>query len=253
MHRVQLIGLRSPKEIRPGDDLIAWIEHMLSDVAITATDGDILVIAQKVVSKSEGRFVRLDSVTPSPKARDLARLTDKDPALVELILSESLEVVRATPKVLIVRHKTGVVLANSGIDRSNVPQVGESETVLLWPKDPDASAKRLHIAATQTFGAQVAVVINDSLGRAWRRGTVGTAIGAAGLPCLADLRGKEDRHGFALQSTEVGIADEVAAAASMVMGQASEGVAVVLVRGVNGEGRGQASDLIRSQREDLFP
>ena len=226
---------------------------MLSDVAITATDGDILVIAQKVVSKSEGRFVRLDSVTPSPKARDLARLTDKDPALVELILSESLEVVRATPKVLIVRHKTGVVLANSGIDRSNVPQVGESETVLLWPKDPDASAKRLHIAATQTFGAQVAVVINDSLGRAWRRGTVGTAIGAAGLPCLADLRGKEDRHGFALQSTEVGIADEVAAAASMVMGQASEGVAVVLVRGVNGEGRGQASDLIRSQREDLFP
>lgn len=252
MHRVQLFGLKSHREILAGDDLIAWISEMLAEAVLTPIDGDILVLAQKVVSKSEGRFARLDSVTPSPRAQELARLTDKDPCLVELILSESTAVVRATPKVLIVRHKTGVVLANAGIDRSNVPQVGESETVLLWPKNPDISAKKLHVSATKVFGAQVAVVINDSLGRAWRRGTVGTAIGSAGLTSLADLRGEEDRHGFQLQSTEVGMADEVAAAASMVMGQASEGVAVVLVRGVNAKGRGQASDLIRSLSEDLF-
>lgn len=252
MHRVQLFGLKSHREILAGDDLIEWISHMLAEAEITPADGDILVLAQKVVSKSEGRFARLDSVIPSPKARELARLTDKDPGLVELILSESTAVVRATPKVLIVRHRTGVVLANAGIDRSNVPQVGESETVLLWPKSPDTSAKKLHLSATKAFGAHVAVVINDSLGRAWRRGTIGTAIGSAGLTCLADLRGQEDRHGFALQSTEVGMADEVAAAASMVMGQASEGVAVVLVRGVNAEGRGQATDLVRGLREDLF-
>ncbi|WBY00536.1 coenzyme F420-0:L-glutamate ligase [Ramlibacter tataouinensis] len=253
MRHVQLFGLASPREIRPGDDLVRWASELAVAEGVRPGPGDVLVFAQKVVSKSEGRIVRLAGIEPSAEALDLARLTGKDARVVELILSESTAVVRATPYVLIVRHRTGVVLANAGIDRSNVLQEGEGESVLLWPLDPDASAMRLHRQACEHFGAHVPVVVNDSLGRAWRRGTVGTVIGAAGLACLHDLRGCEDRHGFRLQTTEVGAADEIAAAASMVMGQASEGIAVVLVRGAAVTGQGCAADLIRPQREDLFP
>lgn len=251
---MQLFGLASPREIRAGDDLLAWVHGMCLEAGITPQAGDALVFAQKVVSKSEGRVVRLDTVLPSAEAMALAPKTGKDPRVVELILRESTAVVRATAFVLIVRHRTGVVLANAGIDRSNVPQEGQGESVLLWPQDPDASALRLHQAASARYGFHLPVVIADSLGRAWRRGTVGTAIGAAGLPCLLDLRGHQDRHGFRLQTTEVGAADELAAAASMVMGQASEGTAVVLVRGLGfGARDGRAADLVRSAREDLFP
>lgn len=253
LRQVQLFGLACTHEIRPGDNLIVWAAELAAQAGLTLQPGDALVFAQKVVSKSEGRIVRLDTVQASERAHELARLTGKDARLVELILSESTAVVRATPHVLIVRHRTGVVLANAGIDRSNVLQDAPGESVLLWPLDPDGSARRLHLQACQAFGVHVPVVINDSLGRAWRRGTIGTAIGAAGLVCLNDLRGREDRHGFRLQTTEVGAADELAAAASMVMGQAGEGIAVVLVRGLSLQGAGAASDLIRSQREDLFP
>jgi coenzyme F420-0:L-glutamate ligase/coenzyme F420-1:gamma-L-glutamate ligase len=254
MREVQLLGLSSAREIRAGDDLIRWVQGMCVEAAVTPRAGDALVLAQKVVSKSEGRIVRLDTVSPSGEARQLAKTTGKDPRIVELILGESIAVVRATPFVLIVRHRTGVVLANAGIDRSNVKQEGEGESVLLWPQDPDASALRLHRAASVTFGVRLPVIINDSLGRAWRRGTIGTAIGAAGLPCLLDMRGEQDRHGFKLQTTEVGAADEIAAAASIVMGQAAEGIAAVLVRGiVPASCEGRAADLIRSEREDLFP
>ncbi len=254
MRNVQLFGLASPREIRAGDDLVGWVHGMCLEAGVTPQAGDALVFAQKVVSKSEGRIVRLAGVVPSTQAQELAKTTGKDPAVVELILQESSAVVRATPFVLIVRHRTGVVLANAGIDRSNVQQEGEGESVLLWPEDPDASALRLHRDASARFGVHLPVIINDSLGRAWRRGTIGTAIGAAGLPCLLDLRGHEDRHGFKLQTTEVGAADEIASAASVVMGQASEGIAVVLVRGMGFEAReGRAADLIRSAREDLFP
>lgn len=254
MRSVQLIGLSSPREIRAGDDLVHWVQAMCRQDNITPQAGDALVFAQKVVSKSEGRIVRLDTVEVSPAAARLAGISGKDPRVAELILQESTAVVRATPYVVIVRHRLGVVLANAGIDRSNVAQEGEGESVLLWPLDPDASALRLHKAASALFGVHLPVVINDSLGRAWRRGTVGTAIGAAGLPGVLDLRGHEDRHGFKLQTTEVGAADEVAAAASMVMGQASEGIAVVLVRGLGFiRDHGTAADLIRPAKEDLFP
>ena len=254
MRNVQLFGLASPREIRAGDDLVVWLHSMCLEVGLTPQAGDALVFAQKVVSKSEGRIVRLASVIPSAQALELAKTTGKDPAVIELILQESTAVLRATPFVLIVRHRTGVVLANAGIDRSNVYQEGEGESVLLWPQDPDTSALRLYQAASAQFGVQLPVIINDSLGRAWRRGTIGTAIGAAGLPCLLDLRGREDRHGFKLQTTEVGAADEIAAAASVLMGQASEGIAVVLVRGIGFEAsEGRAADLIRSTQEDLFP
>ncbi|WP_332815993.1 coenzyme F420-0:L-glutamate ligase [Ramlibacter sp.] len=254
MRHLQLFGLASPREIRAGDDLVGWVAQMCGEESLRVQAGDILVFAQKVVSKSEGRTVDLDTVTPSGRALELAQQTGKDARVVELILSESTQVVRATPQVLIVRHRTGVVLANAGIDRSNVQQQGTGESVLLWPQDPDASAERLHRAASQHFSVHLPVLINDSLGRAWRRGTIGTAIGAAGMPCLLDLRGREDRHGFRLITTEVGGADEIAAAASLVMGQAGEGIAAVLVRGVNLPARGgTAADLIRSKREDLFP
>jgi coenzyme F420-0:L-glutamate ligase/coenzyme F420-1:gamma-L-glutamate ligase len=251
---VKLLGLSSPREISAGDDLVHWVQAMCRKEGISPQAGDALVFAQKVVSKSEGRIVRLDTVRVSPAADKLAKISGKDPRIAELILQESAAVIRATPYVVIVRHRLGVVLANAGIDRSNVVQEGDGESVLLWPVDPDASALRLHTEASALFGVHLPVVINDSLGRAWRRGTVGTAIGAAGLLGVLDLRGHEDRHGFKLQTTEVGAADEVAAAASMVMGQASEGIAVVLVRGLPfNQDRGTAADLIRPEKEDLFP
>jgi len=255
MRRLEVFGLASSREIRAGDDLVEWVAQMCNEEGLDPQAGDILVFAQKVVSKSEGRVAHLDGVKPSARALELAQQVGKDPRLVELILSESTHVVRATPQVLIVRHRTGVVLANAGIDRSNVQQLGKGESVLLWPKDPDSSANRLHREASQRFGAHVPVLINDSLGRAWRRGTIGTAIGAAGMPCVLDLRGRIDRHGFRLVTTEVGAADEVAGAASLVMGQAAEGIAVVLVRGADLPVRngGAAVDLIRSKSEDLFP
>ena len=254
VRRLEIFGLASSREIRPGDDLVEWVAQMCKDERLDPRAGDVLIFAQKVVSKSEGRVVHLDGVRPSARALELAQQTGKDPRLVELILSESSDVVRAVRQVLIVRHWTGVVLANAGIDRSNVQQQGEGESVLLWPKDPDASAMRLHREASQRFGVHVPVLINDSLGRAWRRGTLGTAIGAAGMPCVLDLRGHEDRHGFRLVSTEVGAADEIAAAASLVMGQAAEGIAVVLVRGASlPMSHGAAADLVRSRSEDLFP
>jgi coenzyme F420-0:L-glutamate ligase / coenzyme F420-1:gamma-L-glutamate ligase len=252
VRELRLFGLHSEREIASGDDLIAWVAEMCAG-HITPESGDVLVIAQKVVSKSEGRIVHLDSVQPSAKAVELSRLTGKDARLVELILSESSEVVRATLSVLIVRHRIGVVLANAGIDRSNVKQNGLGESVLLWPWDPDASALQLHHAASARFGFRVPVVINDSLGRAWRKGTVGTAIGAAGLECLHDLRGQTDRHGFRLVSTEVGAADELAAAASLLMGQSDEGIAVVLARGCHSrQSDFGAARLIRPLAEDLF-
>jgi len=253
MRHVQLFGLSSEREICPGDDLVDWVAQICDVQRICPQAGDILVFAQKVISKSEGRIVDLTRVRPSARALEISEQTGKDARVVELILGESSRVVRATPKALIVRHLTGVVLANAGIDRSNVQQTGSQQSVLLWPRNPDASAQRLHTDASQRFGVEIPVVINDSLGRAWRRGTVGVAIGAAGMACLVDLRGRVDRHGYRLVSAQVGAADEVAAAASLVMGQAAESIAAVLVRGVEPRvSRGAAADLIRPTEEDLF-
>lgn len=237
--------------IAPGDDLGRVILDALG--AEVLRDGDIIVLAQKIVSKAEGRAVPLSGVRPSFAAQDLATRCDKDARLVELILSETDRVMRVRRGVLIVRHRLGFVLANAGIDQSNVDQ-GEEPVALLLPLDPDGSAAAIRGALVQASGADVAVVIIDSFGRAWRNGTCGVAIGCAGMAGLLDLRGTPDLYGRELATSELGLADEVAAAASLAMGQAAEGSPIVLLRGVAyGRREGKAAELIRAPEMDLFP
>lgn len=235
------------------DDLAAAIGDVLVAGRQELIEGDVVVVAQKVVSKAEGRFAPLAHVTPSAAATDLARKTHKDPAVVELVLAESSEIMRATPGVVIARHRLGHVAANAGIDASNVGPEADN-TVLLWPLDPDDSARRLRQALEARFGVRLAVVVSDSLGRAWRMGTVGTAIGVSGLAPLLDRRGENDLFGRELQATIIGVADEVAAAASMVIGEASEGIPVAIVRGVTYTRSEEAavSDMFRPLDQDLF-
>lgn len=237
-----------------GDDLARLVLDGVAAAGDRLRDGDVLVLAQKIVSKSEGRLVRLDSVTASARAEELGRQSDKDPRLVELILSEAQEVLRVRPGVIVVQHRLGFVLANAGIDRSNVePEPDDAERVLLLPRDPDGSAARLRASLREAARVDVGVIVNDSLGRAWRNGTVGTALGVAGLPGLADLRGHPDLFERALQTTEVGIGDEIAAAASLLMGQANEGRPIVLVRGLGfGRADGTGQELIRRRELDMF-
>lgn len=230
--------------IEPGEDLAALI------APFGLQDHDVVVLAQKIVSKSEGRLFRLSDVIPSEKAVELGQKVDKDPRLVELILRESVEVVRAVRGVLIVQHRLGFVMANAGVDASNVD---DPEQVLLLPADPDGSARRLRARLKEVAGVDVGVIINDSWGRAWRMGTVGAAIGAAGLPGLIDMRGQPDMNGRILRVTEIGHADEIAAAASLLMGQAAEGQPVVIVRGLGPPARdGNAAELVRPKNMDLF-
>jgi coenzyme F420-0:L-glutamate ligase / coenzyme F420-1:gamma-L-glutamate ligase len=249
-----LVALEGVGPVSRGDDLGRRILAAADDVGLALRDGDVVAVAQKIVSKSENRFAVLDDVVPSERARELAQTCRKDPRVVELVLTESRAVLRAAPNVLLVEDRRGLVLANAGIDRSNVePDAGGRERVLLLPVDPDASAARLRARIRELAGVDVGVLVNDSVGRAWRLGTVGTAIGASGIPGLLDLRGTPDLHGRALQITEVGFADELAAAASAVMGQAGEGRPVVLIRGVTVTRReGSARELQRPRDQDLF-
>jgi coenzyme F420-0:L-glutamate ligase / coenzyme F420-1:gamma-L-glutamate ligase len=236
--------------VQAGDDLCRLILASLEQASLCLEEGDVVVLAQKIVSKAEGRQIALATVSPGPQAAELAERTGKDARLVELILSEAEEVVRVAAQLVIVRHRLGLVLANAGIDQSNVAD-GE---VLLLPENPDASAARLREALLRATGKAVAVLVIDSLGRAWRVGTVGTAIGVAGIPAVLDLRGRCDLNGRKLQSSDLGLADEIAAAASLIMGQADEGTPVVLIRGLrwSGEAAG-ASSLVRPRHMDLFP
>ena len=240
--------------MQAGDDLARLVLEGLAACGESLRDHDVLVLAQKIVSKAEGRSVRLADVVPSARARELAPQCDKDPRLVELILSEAAEVLRVRPGVIVVVHRLGFVLANAGIDRSNVaPDAAEAERVLLLPRDPDGSARALREQLRMRTGADVAVIVNDSLGRAWRNGTLGTALGASGLTALADLRGQPDMFQRALQTTEVGVGDEIAAAASLLMGQADEGRPIVLVRGLTFDRRtGTGAELIRRRELDMF-
>ena len=249
--RLSIIALPDFPAIAPEDDLARAIVDSCDRAQWTLADGDIVVLAQKIVSKSEGRGVRLADVVPSIAAIDLAVTVEKDARLVELILSESREVLRARPGVMIVEHRLGLILANAGIDASNVDH-GDGEVALLLPVDPDASARRLQRDLSALTGANLAVLIIDSIGRAWRLGTVGTAIGAGGLPTLVDLRGRPDMFGRPLQTSELGFADEVAAAASLAMGQANEGTPVVIVRGLLHAGDAPATALLRDRSMDLF-
>jgi coenzyme F420-0:L-glutamate ligase/coenzyme F420-1:gamma-L-glutamate ligase len=236
--------------IAAGDDLTAIALAGLQESDERLREGDVLVFAQKIVSKAEGRVVDLASVVPSIRALELANETDKDARLAELILRESSEVLRHRPGLLIVVHRLGFILANAGIDRSNV---GGGDHVLLLPVDPDASAARIREDLRAKTGLDVAVMIIDSIGRPWRMGTIGTAIGVSGIPALLDLRGRPDLHGRLLESTEIGLADELAAAASLAMGQADEGTPIVLARGVPYARReGSARELLRPKDMDLF-
>jgi len=250
---VTLSAIAGVPLVRPRDDLAGLLISACERSTLIPADGDILVVAQKVVSKAQGRYVDLAGVVPSARAQQLAAEVNKDPRLVEVILRESRRVVRHRPGVLIVEHRLGFVLANAGVDRSNVdPQAG-IEPVLLLPNDPDGSAATLLERFAAHFKKTLAVVITDSFGRAWRRGTVGVALGAAGLPAVMDLRGRPDLFGHALRVTQTGFADEIAAAASLLMGQADEGMPAVLVRGLAWTGAASsAAALIRPPDEDLF-
>jgi coenzyme F420-0:L-glutamate ligase/coenzyme F420-1:gamma-L-glutamate ligase len=251
--RIELIGVPDLPQVQPGDDLAALIAAALDRGEVRPVAGDILVIAQKIVSKAEDRFVDLATVRPSDRARTIAAKTGKDARLVEVILGETRRIVRQRLGVLITEHRLGYVMANAGVDQSNVGPPDGRARVLLLPRDPDGSADLLRGRLSERYGCELAVIINDSFGRAWRRGTAGIALGAAGLPACVDLRGRADLFGRALQASIVGFADEIAAAASLVMGQAAEGVPVVLVRGlVWTEKPSAARSLIRPEEEDLF-
>ena len=253
VRQLTLQALSGMPMVQAGDDLCALIREALARDALTLEDGDVLVLAQKIVSKSEGRTVRLSQVEPSERARVLADAVGKDPRLVELVLQESNEVVRHRRDVLVVEHRSGFVMANAGIDMSNVLQDDEDPSALLLPQDADSSCAALREALRAALDVDVGIVINDSHGRAWRNGTVGVAIGVAGLPGVQDLRGSPDLFGRKLLITEVGLADEIAAAASLLMGQAAEGAPVVRVRGFAWPRRpGRAAELVRPRQMDMF-
>ena len=250
-----LMALQGIPVVQPGDDLTKLTVTGLSDSGIALTHGDVLVFAQKIVSKAEDRFVNLDKIIPSSEAKKLADETGKDARLVEVILQESVRLVRTRENLIIVEHRLGFVCANAGVDHSNVASPGgqPGEWVLLLPINPDESAQRLRKEIQDSTGANIAVLIIDSHGRAWRLGTVGITIGIAGFPALLDMRGKPDLYGDTLMVTQVGLADEVAAGASALMGQADEGRPIVHVRGLPYELReGSLRELIRPKNEDLF-
>jgi coenzyme F420-0:L-glutamate ligase/coenzyme F420-1:gamma-L-glutamate ligase len=253
VRRMMLTALEGIPSVMPGDDLVALVVEACKRSDLALEDGDVIVLAQKIVSKTEGRSVDLRDVVPSPKARELAEVAQKDPRVVELILRESISVLRCRLGVIIVEHRSGLVMANAGIDASNVDGAAGDERVLLLPEDPDRTASALRDTFKSCLGRDIGVVINDSFGRAWRNGTVGIAIGVAGPPGLWDMRGLPDRNGRVLRATEVGIADELAAAASLLMGQGSEGLPAVHVRGFPLAFRpGSVKELIRARDIDLF-
>jgi coenzyme F420-0:L-glutamate ligase / coenzyme F420-1:gamma-L-glutamate ligase len=249
-----LIALSDFPLVHPGDDLAGLILQTLERNTIRLETGDVLVLAQKIVSKSENRLVDLTAITPSRRAIDLSSQCEKDPRFVEAVLGESREVLRVRPGLLVVEHRLGFVCANAGIDRSNVgPADGKGEWVLFLPENPDASCRVVRERIHQAAGVEVGVIINDSHGRAWRNGTIGTAIGVAGLPALEDLRGRKDLFDYTLQVTQVAAADELAAAASLLMGQADEALPVVHARGFPYPLRdSSAAELIRPKELDAF-
>jgi coenzyme F420-0:L-glutamate ligase/coenzyme F420-1:gamma-L-glutamate ligase len=248
---VTLTALSGIPAIHPGDDIAAILTAALTATRRELNDGDVLVVTHKIVSKAEDRYRSLADITPSTQARALAEETGKDAAMVEVILSESRQILRSRPELIITEHRLGMIMANAGIDQSNIDDDGDR--VLLLPEDPDGSAASLRDAFRVRLGIDVAVVVSDSVGRAWRNGVVGLAIGAAGIPALQDLRGRRDLDGRPLKVTQVGLADEVASAAELLMGEADEGVPAVLVQGVRWrEAPVAAAALIRDPGQDLF-
>lgn len=249
---MQLWPLKGIAEVVPGDDIATLISTALEDNQLQLEAGDIIAIAQKIVSKAEGRYRYLDEVEPEKRAKYLAGQCDKDPRLMQLIVDESSDVLRIRKGVIIVQHRLGYVHANAGIDKSNLP-TSERERVLLLPENPDASSRAIRQKLEDRYQVPLGVLINDSAGRAWRNGTVGFAIGTAGFEPLNNLIGQLDRNGRRLEVSEVAVADELAAAASYMMGQADESYPVVLIRGANAKlGDYTSNSLIRDKQIDLF-
>ncbi len=245
IHPLGMIG-----EVRPGGDLVAILGEALAAAGLSVCSADVLIVTQKIVSKAEDRYVALDSVTPGDEALRLAQVTGKDPRLVELVLRESTAVIRSAPNVLITRHRSGHVMANAGIDRSNT---GSGGRVLLLPMNADATAAQLRQGLGSRFGRLPAVVISDSFGRPWRYGVVNVALGASGLPSLIDKRGESDRDGRPLEVTQIAFADMIASAAGLAMGEGAEGIPAAVVRGaIWPAGSLPASALLRPLSEDLF-
>lgn len=253
MAEFQIVPLSGMPMFAPGMSVAGEVAAAMASAGLAPETGDVIVLAQKIVSKAEGRLVSLEAVVPGDEARELAEKTGREPSMAQLILDESSHILRATPAAIIACHKTGHVLANAGIDASNV----DGGQVLLWPRDPDASARAIRAEFTRLTGASPAVVIADSMGRAWRIGTVGAAIGCAGLTVLDDRRGKgQDLFGRTLQATVIAIADAAAAMAVLAMGEGAEGTPAALVRGLAqwvsaDDGPGAASG-IRPAAEDMF-
>jgi coenzyme F420-0:L-glutamate ligase/coenzyme F420-1:gamma-L-glutamate ligase len=250
---LHLIALHGMPEVRAGDLLSDLVLRALAAQGLALEAGDVIVVAQKIVSKAEGRRVALDQVRPSARALALAQEAQKDPRLMELVLRESREILRVKPGVVIVEHRLGFIMANAGVDQSNMDPADAAETALLLPEDPDASARRLRDALTAARGVDLGVVVIDSFGRPWRNGVTGIAIGVAQVPALIDMRGKQDRNGRELKVTQIAAADELAAAASLLMGQADEGLPVVVARGFPYPLAASAiGEVLRPREQDLF-
>lgn len=248
-----VMGLSGLPMVKPGDDLAGVLESAIASNSITLRDEDVLVIAQKIVSKAESRYVDLSDVEPGDEAIKLAAEVEKDARLVEVILSESHSVLRHRPGLLIARHRLGFVMANAGVDQSNLDESAGAERVLLLPADPDGSARNIHRALRKRYGVRLGIIINDSAGRPWRNGIVGIALGVAGLPAVRDMCGRQDLSGRTLQVTFTGFADGIAAAAGIAMGEADEGIPAVLVRGVHWPASEQSpTGLLREPELDLF-
>ena len=253
MNRIELIPVPGIPMVQPGDDLGVIIADAIQSAGLRLQFRDVVVVAQKIVSKAEGRYADLDEVTPSADAMGLASQVEKDPRLVEIILRESQSVLRMRPGLMIVNHKLGFVMANAGVDHSNLDSDGATERVLLLPENPDVSSASLKDLLDERFATQVGVIVNDSVGRAWRIGTVGVALGVAGLPAVLDLRGADDLFGRTLEVTQTGFADVVASSATLLMGEGAEGLPVVVVRGLDWSAAAtDVTPLIREPEADLF-
>ena len=249
---ITLTAIQNISEINPGDDVSRIINQCLLHQEYGLRNNDLIVIAQKIISKSENRFIDLKTIEPSEEAIKLAKETDKDPRLTELILQESNRIIRAENGTIIVEHKLGHILANAGIDRSNIGR--RNDYALLLPKDPDGSATKIKKSLEDRYQIKLGVLITDSMGRAWRLGTTGHALGSSGIKTLIDMRGEEfDRDERLLQTTIIGVADQIASAATLLMGESSEGVPAVILRGLDLlDDSDTVNDLIRPAEEDLF-
>jgi coenzyme F420-0:L-glutamate ligase / coenzyme F420-1:gamma-L-glutamate ligase len=251
--RLEIFAIPGLPMVREGDDLASLIVDAAIRAELTLRDRDVVVIAQKIVSKAEGRAVDLATVTPTAEAIALAEEVGKDPRIVQVVLSESTRVVRSRPNLMIMQHRLGFVMANAGVDQSNVAPTDGVQRALLLPIDPDGTAEAIRARLAERFAVKLGCVISDSFGRPWRRGTAGVAIGCAGLPSLIDLRGQPDLFGRILEVSIIGFADEIAAAASLLQGQAAEGQPVVVVRGLSWTAPdATVAELVRPPQEDLF-